>query len=59
MHSCLKDGISLDDLKRQIHAELRLLPNRFNLTIRAKINTTQPCQGPYFYTLFWMNFDKF
>jgi hypothetical protein len=30
----------------------------FNLTIRTIINTTQSYQGPYVYTLFWMNSEK-
>jgi hypothetical protein len=31
--------ISIHDLKRQIHVGLKLLPNHFNITISARINT--------------------
>jgi hypothetical protein len=55
---CINDGINLNDLKRSNHTELRLSPNRFNLTIRARSNIAQPGQSPYFYTLFWMNSEK-
>jgi hypothetical protein len=35
---CANDRISLEDLKMQIYDELRLLSNRFNLNIKARIN---------------------
>jgi hypothetical protein len=33
------ETINLRDLKRQIHTGLELLPNQFNISIRARINT--------------------
>jgi hypothetical protein len=33
------ETINLCDLKRQIHAGLELLPSKFNISIKARINT--------------------
>jgi hypothetical protein len=33
------ETINLCDLKRQIHAGLELLPSKFNISIKAQINT--------------------
>jgi hypothetical protein len=33
------ETINRRDLKRHIHADLELLPNQFNISIRARINT--------------------
>ena len=42
---------SLDELRRQIHAHLELLPTEYKLTIKARLNTAPP-GTPYFYSLF-------
>jgi hypothetical protein len=39
------ETINLRDLKRQIHAGLELLPNQFNISIRAHINTAPTGSG--------------
>jgi hypothetical protein len=39
--------INLRDLKRQIHASLELLPNQFNISISARINTAPEGSGGF------------
>jgi hypothetical protein len=55
------ETINLRDLKRQIHADLELLPNQFNISIRARINTAPVGSGGFFITylgLFLMKFGE-
>jgi hypothetical protein len=44
-------------LKRQIHAGLELLPNQFNISISARINTAPTGSGG-FYSLFGVIYDE-
>jgi hypothetical protein len=37
--------INFRDLKRQIHADLELLPSQFNISISARINTASAGSG--------------
>jgi hypothetical protein len=46
------ETINLRDLKMQIHAGLELLPNQFNISISAWINTAPAGSGDFFYSLF-------
>jgi hypothetical protein len=48
---CFNKDICLDDLKRQIHTKLILLSNYLNMSIRAKVNTTQSGSGPSMYII--------
>jgi hypothetical protein len=55
------ETINLCDLKRQIHASLELLPNQFNISIRARINTALAGLGDFFIAylrLFLMKFGE-
>jgi hypothetical protein len=55
------ETINLRDLKRHIHAGLELLPNQFNISIRARINTAPACSGDFFIAylgLFLMKFGE-
>src|ERR1017187_8282820 len=38
----VSDATSLDELRKHIYAGIRLLPSRFDLTIRARLNTAPP-----------------
>jgi hypothetical protein len=49
--------INFCDLKRQIHANLELLPSQFNISISARINTASAGSG-IFYSLFGIVSDK-
>jgi hypothetical protein len=40
--------INLRDLKRQIHADLELLPSQFNINISARINTAPAGSSGFF-----------
>jgi hypothetical protein len=51
------DTINIHDLKRWIHVGLELLPSHFNLSINARINTTQPALSN-FYSLFGVVSEK-
>jgi hypothetical protein len=42
------ETINLCDLKRQINAGLELLPNQFNISISAWINTAPASSGDFF-----------
>jgi hypothetical protein len=52
------ETINLRDLKRQIHAGLELLPNQFNISIRARINNAPAGSGDFFYSLFGIVSDE-
>jgi hypothetical protein len=52
------ETINLHDLKRHIHASLELLPNQFNISISARINTTPAGSGDFFYHLFGVVSDE-
>lgn len=54
----VNDWITLEELRRQIHTALNLLPGHFHLKIRARINTAQPGSGNYFFTLFWVDCEQ-
>ena len=45
------ENTSLDELRRQIHAHLQLLPSEYKLTIKARLNTSPP-ETPQLYKLF-------
>jgi hypothetical protein len=51
--------INLRNLKRQIHTGLELLPNQFNISIRALINIALAGSGDFFYNLFGVVSMKF
>jgi hypothetical protein len=51
------ETINLCDLKRQIHTSLELLPNQFNISISARINTAQQVRV-VFYHLFGVVSDE-
>jgi hypothetical protein len=51
------EAINLRDLKRQIHAGLKLLPSQFNISISARINTA-PAGSSVFYSLFGVVSDE-
>jgi hypothetical protein len=42
------ETINLRDLKRQIHADLELLPSQFTISISARINTAPAVLGGFF-----------
>jgi hypothetical protein len=55
------ETINLRYLKRHIHAGLELLPSQFNISIRARINTTPAGSGGFFIAylgLFLMKFGE-
>jgi hypothetical protein len=52
------ETINLRDLKRQIHVGLKLLPNQFNISIRARINTAPAGSCDFFYSLFGVVSDE-
>jgi hypothetical protein len=51
------EAINLRDLKRQVHADLELLPSQFNINISARINTA-PAGSSFFYSLFGVVSDE-
>jgi hypothetical protein len=51
------EAINLRDLKRQIHADLELLPSQFNISISIRINTA-PVGSGGFYSLFGIISDE-
>jgi hypothetical protein len=55
------EAINLCDLKRQIHADLELLPSQFNICISARINTAPAGSSGFFIAylgLFLMKFGE-
>jgi hypothetical protein len=52
------DTINIHDFRRQIHIDLELLPNQFNLTISTRINTTQSGMSGSFYSLYGVVSEK-
>jgi hypothetical protein len=52
------EAINLRDLKRQIHAGLELLPDQFNISISARINTALVGSSGFFYSLFGVVSDE-
>jgi hypothetical protein len=51
------ETINLRDLKRQIHADLELLPSQFTISISARINTA-PAVSDVFFSLFGVVSDE-
>jgi hypothetical protein len=55
------EAINFRDLKRQIHAGLELLPDQFNISISARINTAPAGSSVFFIAylgLFLMKFGE-
>jgi hypothetical protein len=55
------ETINLRDLKREIHADLELLPSQFNIIINTRINTAPAGSNDFFITylgLFLMKFEE-
>jgi hypothetical protein len=52
------ETINFRDLKRQIHAGLKLLPSQFNISIRVWINTAPAGSSDFFYSLFGVVSDE-
>jgi hypothetical protein len=52
------DRINLRDLKKQIHAGLKLLPSQFNINISARINTAPAGSGGFFIAYLGLFFDE-
>jgi hypothetical protein len=53
------ETINLRDLKRQIYADLELLPSQFNISISARINTAPAGLSDFFIAYLGLFLMKF